>query len=228
LIYQQVAKCIEIGLLCQEINPFKRPFIWDIIRDIREMEGVNGNISTAYEYTFGEISPYSEDDMLGVEPLVLHFPFELNKQISCSLKLTNQTDAYIAFSILNMSPLQYYTQPNKDIMPPRSKCSVVITLQAQDKAPRDMCRADEFIVQSTKVNDGLSSDDITTNMLSNESGVVDAVNLDVVFDVEESTKANDVLTAQDISTNMFNKEICVVDKVNVDVISDIEEILTMH
>jgi hypothetical protein len=164
--------------------------------------------------------------MLGVEPLVLHFPFGLNKRISCSLKLTNQTDAYIAFNILNMSPLRYCMQPNKDILPPRSKCNVDITLQVQDKAPRNMRHADEFIVQSTKVNDGLSSDDITTNMLSNESGVVDAVNLDVVFDVEESTSLNDSLAAQDITTDMLNKDTSVVDKVNMDAISDIEELLT--
>ncbi|KAM0927413.1 hypothetical protein ACQ4PT_002862 [Festuca glaucescens] len=45
LIYQQVAKCMEIGLLCQEIDPSKRPFIWDMIHDIREMEGANGFVN---------------------------------------------------------------------------------------------------------------------------------------------------------------------------------------
>lgn len=53
MAYQQVTKCMEIGSLCQEIDPAKRPFIWDIIHDIREMEGVNGKISNAYECTFG-------------------------------------------------------------------------------------------------------------------------------------------------------------------------------
>ncbi|KAM0830195.1 hypothetical protein ACQ4PT_066368 [Festuca glaucescens] len=202
LVYQQVAKCMEIGLLCQEIEPSKRPFIWDIIHDIREMEGVNGTISNAYEYTFGQISPYSEDDMLGVKPLELHFSFDLNKQISCSLKLTNQTDGYIAFNIETMSPLPYCTQPNKDIVPPRSNCSVQITLQAQDKPPRDMKRVDEFIVWSVKVNDGLAAEDITTDMFSKEKGVVDVVKLDVIFSAGESTRVNDGLAAEDRTTNM--------------------------
>ncbi|XP_051222372.1 uncharacterized protein [Lolium perenne] len=206
LIYQQVAKCMEIGLLCQEIDPSKRPFVWDMIHDIREMEGANGKFSDACGYTFGQISPYSEDDMLGVEPLKLHFPFEINKQISCSLKLTNQTDAYIAFNIQKMSPLPYCMQPNKGIVPPQSKCSVDVTLHPQDMAPRDMQRADEFIVWSTKVN-SLSAEDITINMFNKESGVVDAMNLDVVFHTEESTIVSKELILHSITEDMSNIKI---------------------
>lgn len=108
----------------------------------------------------------------------------------------------IAFNVETMSPLPYCTQPNIDIVPPRSKCSVHITLQAQNQAPRDMQRVDEFIVWSIKVNDGLSSKDITTNMFSKENGVVDAVKLDVVFSAGESTRVNDGVAAEDITTNM--------------------------
>ncbi|KAF7104966.1 hypothetical protein CFC21_105822 [Triticum aestivum] len=59
LVYQQVAKCIEIGLLCQEIDPSERPFIWDIIDDIRQAEGVNGSIRNDSEYKFGQASSYA-------------------------------------------------------------------------------------------------------------------------------------------------------------------------
>ncbi|KAM0929187.1 hypothetical protein ACQ4PT_001772 [Festuca glaucescens] len=148
---------------------------------------------------FAQISPYSENDMLGVEPLELHFPFELNKQISSSLKLTNQTDAYIAFNIQKMSPLPYHAQPNKGIVPPGSKCSVDVTLRPRDKAPWVMNRAKEFIVWSTKVNDGVAAEDITIDMFSAESGLVDAMNLDVVFDAEEITKVSNELTLHSIT-----------------------------
>ncbi|KAM0861975.1 hypothetical protein ACQ4PT_045541 [Festuca glaucescens] len=180
LAYQQVTTCIDIGLLCQEIDPNNRPPIGKVMRGINEMDRTDGQTTNAYE-SFSLISPYPEDDMLGIEPLELHFPFELNKQISCSLKLTNKTDAYIAFNVQTMGNLPYCTEPNKDIVPPRSKCSVNITLEAQDKAPWDMQRENEFIVWSAKVNDGFAAKDITTGMFSEETGVVDAVNLDVVF-----------------------------------------------
>ncbi|XP_037465894.1 uncharacterized protein LOC119337798 isoform X2 [Triticum dicoccoides] len=191
LVYQEVAKCLEIGLLCKEIDPFKRPYIWDMIHVIRETEGANEKTSNAYEHTFGQISPYSEDDMLGIEPLQLHFPFELNKQMSCALQLTNETGSYIAFNIKNTSPLAYCIQPQKSIMPPRSMCSVEITMQLQGKTPGYMHRASELIVWSTKVNDCLAVEDITTNWFINEAvNVVDDVNLDVVFDVCEPQEAS--------------------------------------
>ncbi|XP_037460133.1 uncharacterized protein LOC119331062 isoform X2 [Triticum dicoccoides] len=192
LAYQQVVKCLEIGLLCHEIEPTKRPYIWHMIHVIREIEGANGKLSNAYEHAFGQISPYSEDDMLGIEPLQLHFPFELNKQMSCTLKLTNGMDSYIAFNIENTSPLPYCTQPQKGIMPPRSKCNVEITLQLQGKAPGYMHRSNELVVWSTNVNDCLAVEDITTNMFTNEVvNVVDDVNLDVVFYVSEPQEASE-------------------------------------
>ena len=121
--------------------------------------------------------------MLGIEPLELYFSFDLNKQMSCSLQLTNDTNSNIAFNIEKMNPLLCSTQPNKGIVLPRSKCSVDITLQPRDKAPRDMRLANEFIVRSTKVNNGLAVQDITVNMFNKETdNIVDELNLDVVFD----------------------------------------------
>ncbi|KAF7104956.1 hypothetical protein CFC21_105816 [Triticum aestivum] len=193
LVYQQVAKCIKIGLLCQEQDPSKRPFIWDMIHDIRETEGINGKTSNSYEHSFGQIIPYLEDDMLGIEPLELHFPFELNKQMSCALQLTNETNSYIAFNIQNTSPLSYCTKPQKDIMPPQSKCTIEITMQLQGKAPGYMHRTNELTVWSTKLNDSLAVEDITTNMFINEAvNTVDEVNLDVAFDARPQSELLDV------------------------------------
>jgi hypothetical protein len=58
LLYQQiqVIKCIKIGLLCQEHDPCKRPFIWDVIRDINEMESIYGQIRKPNESSVGQVS----------------------------------------------------------------------------------------------------------------------------------------------------------------------------
>jgi hypothetical protein len=129
-----------------------------------------------------QISPYSEDDMLGIEPLEICFPFELNKQISCSLKLTNETNAFIAFSIQKTSPLPYCIQPNKDIMAPQSKCTVNITLQPLEKAPQDKYTGN-FIVRSTKVNYSGKSKNITEDLLNTaEDKLVDEVNLSIRYE----------------------------------------------
>uniref|UniRef100_A0A453T9L2 MSP domain-containing protein n=2 Tax=Aegilops tauschii TaxID=37682 RepID=A0A453T9L2_AEGTS len=166
-----------------------------------------------------------EDDMLGIEPLKLHFPFALNKQMSCEIQLTNETDSYIAFNVQNMSPKSYNTQPQKDIMPPRSKCNIEITLQAQGNVPIDMQRANEFVVWSTKVNDGIAFEDITKSMFIKETvNVVDEVNLDVVFDVSGPQEASDKISEGNALTDRAN-ESTVWTKVMIDGLA-IEDITT--
>lgn len=141
--------------------------------------------------TEAKISPHSDDDMLQIDPLELHFPFELNKQMSCSLDLTNETDSCIAFSIQKMSTLPFCIQPQKGIVWPHSKCMVDITLQQHEKAPR---HADDFIMRSTKVNDGIAAEDITTALFNIDTGnVVDEVNLHVVFDTQPRTGSGGTL-----------------------------------
>ena len=81
-----------------------------------------------------QISPYSDDDMLGMKPLELRFPFELQKQISSIIKLISKTKDYYAFNI-EMPSRQYRTQQNKGIVPPQSKCSIQITMRTQEAEP---------------------------------------------------------------------------------------------
>jgi hypothetical protein len=119
--------------------------------------------------------------MLGIEPLELRFPFELNSQVSCSLDLTNETNDFIAFSVRTTSPLPYYIRPNKDIVTPRSKYSVNITLQPLGKAPQDKYTGD-FIVRSTKVNESFIGEDVTEGIFNREEGkLVDEVNLTITY-----------------------------------------------
>ncbi|KAM0898218.1 hypothetical protein ACQ4PT_022060 [Festuca glaucescens] len=142
-------------------------------------------ISNANESTVGHRSPYLDDDMLGIEPLELRFPFELNNHISCLLELTNETNDFIAFAIQTMSPLPYCIQPKKDIVAPQSKYSVNITLQPLEKAPQDWQYIGDFIVRSTKVNDSLMSENITEDIFHKEEGkLVDEVNLTVTYKAE--------------------------------------------
>ncbi|CAO2148079.1 unnamed protein product, partial [Urochloa humidicola] len=186
LLYQQiqVIKCMKMGLLCQEHDPCKRPFIWDVIRDINTMESTYGKFRNPYyESSVSQISSYAEDDRLGIEPIELYFTFELHKPMSSSLQLTNGTDCYMAFNIQTTSPLPYCTIPNKGIVPPRSKCIIHVTLPPQEKIPQ---HADEFIVRSTKVNSGLNIEDINNELFNRQQTgkVVDEVNLDVVFEAQ--------------------------------------------
>ncbi|CAN6249509.1 unnamed protein product, partial [Urochloa humidicola] len=121
-------------------------------------------------------------ELLGIEPLELQFPFELKKQISCSMQLTNSTDDYIGFKVKTTSPKKYCVRPNSGIVPPRSTSDVIVTMQAQKEAPLDLQCKDKFLVQSVIVAEGTSPKDITGDLFTKQSGnVVNEVKLKVVY-----------------------------------------------
>ncbi|CAJ1943382.1 unnamed protein product [Sphenostylis stenocarpa] len=124
----------------------------------------------------------STGELLDIEPLELKFPFELKKQISCSLQLSNKTDAYVAFKVKTTNPKKYCVRPNTGIVLPRSTCDVMVTMQAQKEAPPDMQCKDKFLLQSVKTVDGASPKDITAEMFNKEAGhVVEECKLRVLY-----------------------------------------------
>ncbi|KAI4979366.1 hypothetical protein ZWY2020_016119 [Hordeum vulgare] len=194
--YRQVTKCIDLAVWCRQQEPGHRPSISEIISTLTESESMDVHID--------QISPcFDEDDMLGIKPLELQLPFELNKDISCfTVELTNDTRSCIAFNIQLPSGQQYYAQPDRGIVQPGSKYGVRITVQAQYAHEHD--HVDKFIVQSMKVSDCLGDKVITESMFHEEPGkVVDEVNLLVVY---EPTKADRNFTSSD-DTNMPAEEV---------------------
>ncbi|KAL4366269.1 hypothetical protein GQ457_05G035090 [Hibiscus cannabinus] len=55
---------------------------------------------------------------------MLHL-FELRKQISCSLNLSNKTDNYVAFKVKTTNPKKYCVRSNTGVVFPRSTCNVI-------------------------------------------------------------------------------------------------------
>ncbi|KAF9689756.1 hypothetical protein SADUNF_Sadunf01G0125300 [Salix dunnii] len=124
----------------------------------------------------------STGELLGIEPLELKFPFELKKQISCSLQLSNKTDNYVAFKVKTTNPKKYCVRPNAGIVLPRSTCDVIVTMQAQKEAPIDMQCKDKFLLQSVIANDGVTAKDINAEMFSKEAGhIVEECKLRVLY-----------------------------------------------
>ncbi|KAH9777292.1 Vesicle-associated protein 1-2 [Citrus sinensis] len=124
----------------------------------------------------------STGELLSIEPLELKFPFELKKQISCSLQLSNKTDNYVAFKVKTTNPKKYCVRPNTGIVLPRSTCDIIVTMQAQKEAPPDMQCKDKFLLQSVKTNDGTTAKDINAEMFNKEAGhVVEECKLRVIY-----------------------------------------------
>ncbi|CAA0820377.1 Vesicle-associated protein 1-1 [Striga hermonthica] len=124
----------------------------------------------------------SNGDLLQIEPLELQFPFELKKQISCNMQLTNKSDSYVAFKVKTTNPKKYCVRPNTGVVVPHSTCDVMVTMQAQKEAPLDMECRDKFLLQSVVVSPGLAAKDITAEMFNKVSGnKVDECKLKVVY-----------------------------------------------
>ncbi|CAA0842687.1 Vesicle-associated protein 1-3 [Striga hermonthica] len=121
-------------------------------------------------------------DFIGIQPSELKFPFELKKQSSCYMQLSNKTDQYIAFKVKTTNPKKYCVGPNAGVVLPNSACNVRVTLQAQEEAPLDMQCRDKFLVQSVVAPQGASSKDVTQEMFTREDGkIVDEFRLRVVY-----------------------------------------------
>ncbi|XP_022996410.1 vesicle-associated protein 1-2-like [Cucurbita maxima] len=124
----------------------------------------------------------STGELLSIEPLELKFVFELKKQISCSLQLSNKTESYVAFKVKTTNPKKYCVRPNTGVVSPGSTCDVIVTMQAQKEAPADMQCKDKFLLQSVKTFDGATAKDINAEMFNKEAGhVVEECKLKVVY-----------------------------------------------
>ncbi|GMJ11269.1 vamp/synaptobrevin-associated protein 27-2 [Hibiscus trionum] len=108
--------------------------------------------------------------LLEIEPKELEFKFILKKQCSCSVRITNNTDQYVAFKVKTTSPKKYCVRPNVGIIMPKSICDFTVTMQAQLEAPPDMICGDKFLIQSTVVPVGTIDADITSATFVKGSG----------------------------------------------------------
>ncbi|RCV37731.1 hypothetical protein SETIT_8G086300v2 [Setaria italica] len=173
LSYQQVTKCLELAQKCTQHDPTGRPDISDIIDELNQIRD-----STEDQF---QVIPGLED-MLGIEPLETHFVFEEpDQQISHAIELTNDTEDYFAF-FTKTSLHRLRTEPEKGIVPPRSKCSVTVTMMQPLNALPTNRYKEKITVLSTRVDGGLAAMDMKGDMFIDQEGkVVDEVNVIVVL-----------------------------------------------
>jgi len=124
----------------------------------------------------------STGELLSIEPLELKFAFELKKQISCSLQVSNKTENHVAFKVKTTNPKKYCVRPNTGIVLPRSTCDITVTMQAQKEPPSDLQCKDKFLLQSVVASPGATPKDMTPEMFTKEEGrVVEECKLRVLY-----------------------------------------------
>lgn len=109
-------------------------------------------------------------NLLDIHPRELKFTFELRRQASCSMQLSNKTDKYVAFKVKTTNPKKYCVRPNTGVVPPRATCGFTVTMQAPKEAPPDMQCRDKFLIQSIVAPYGATVKEITPEMFNKEYG----------------------------------------------------------
>ncbi|ONM34736.1 Vesicle-associated protein 2-2 [Zea mays] len=109
-------------------------------------------------------------DLVEIHPRELQFTFEVKKQSSCVVCLTNKSNEYVAFKVKTTSPKRYCVRPNTGVILPRKTCEFTVTMQALRTAPPDMQLKDKFLVQTTVVPYGTSDEELVPAVFSKETG----------------------------------------------------------
>ncbi|KAL3591318.1 hypothetical protein D5086_009958 [Populus alba] len=120
--------------------------------------------------------------LLEIQPKELKFVFEVKKQSSCSICLTNNAHHNVAFKVKTTSPKKYSVRPNVGVIDPKSTCEFIVTMQSQKEAPPDMVCKDKFLIQSTVVPVGTTEKDITSSTFAkNDNKHIEEVKMRVAL-----------------------------------------------
>ncbi|KAK4282843.1 hypothetical protein QN277_014171 [Acacia crassicarpa] len=109
------------------------------------------------------------NQLLEIEPKELKFLFQLKKQSSCSIQLTNITEYHVAFKVKTTAPKKYSVRPNVGVLMPNSAREFIVTMQALKEAPADTLCKDKFLIQSTVVPVGTTDEDITSSLFAKDN-----------------------------------------------------------
>ncbi|XBI42707.1 hypothetical protein VPH35_107567 [Triticum aestivum] len=172
--------CIEIAISCVEKERKHRPSTKEIIDKLHKLDAQMEKMTQKDTHSLSRRRhSYSRD--VTIDPSKeLRFPFKPNMDMFCCLELTNEADSFMAFNI-KTNKNKYSPRPSKGIMPPFSKSCITVTLRAQEEVPLNMQCFDSFIVQSTRVSQDLTPQDITQDFLLKRAATVDELILPIAY-----------------------------------------------
>ncbi|KAL7111373.1 hypothetical protein ACP275_05G082700 [Erythranthe tilingii] len=107
---------------------------------------------------------------LNIEPQDLSFIYEVNKQSTSSIKLTNKTNQPVAFKVMTTKPKSYCVLPNMGVVLPGSSCDVLVTMIAPTALPTDAKCPDKFLIKTVVASTGATTADGIKKLFDKETG----------------------------------------------------------
>ncbi|KAL3829871.1 hypothetical protein ACJIZ3_018673 [Penstemon smallii] len=124
--------------------------------------------------------PFHPHKLLNIEPQELDFPFELNKNASSTIELSNNTQKRVAFKVMTTNPEKYLVRPKTGIILPISTCVIRVTMLGPKEAPINMQCKDKFLIKSVLATPGATSEDVQ-NVFNEPGRAVEDFKLKVVY-----------------------------------------------
>ncbi|KAL9177930.1 hypothetical protein ABFS82_01G092600 [Erythranthe guttata] len=90
----------------------------------------------------------STQKLLDIDPQPLAFRFELGRQASCRIKISNNSQGHVAFKVLTTSPQRFGARPNVGVLKPKSCVEITVIMQGPTEIPYNMECNDKFMIRS--------------------------------------------------------------------------------
>ncbi|KAK6118965.1 hypothetical protein DH2020_047303 [Rehmannia glutinosa] len=127
--------------------------------------------------------------LLDVQPPELQFPLSLEKELSCSLQLSNVTENHVAFKVKTASP-KYLVQPHIGVLLPQSMNEITVKMQAPNKVPSDIQNEDKFLIQSVVAPADATTEDVILDMFDKARSPIEECALQVVYISNQEKNSN--------------------------------------
>ncbi|PWA89935.1 hypothetical protein CTI12_AA105790 [Artemisia annua] len=130
-----------------------------------------------------------EEDLWEIQPDELRFVFGPEKQISCILKMVNNSNRHIAFKIKVTHPKLFCVRPNRGIVKPHTTTETTITRLAQND---HVISKEGLMIERTFVPEDTSNEDVASIFSSNGNKDIIVSKLKVYTDVIPRTEVGDI------------------------------------
>ncbi|KAL8064474.1 hypothetical protein ABFX02_01G093300 [Erythranthe guttata] len=90
----------------------------------------------------------SMQKLLDIDPQQLAFRFEVGRQASCRIKISNNSQEHIAFKVMTNNVHKYRVRPKAGILSPEECLEITVTMLRPTEIPYNMECDDKFMIRS--------------------------------------------------------------------------------
>ncbi|XP_012843180.1 PREDICTED: vesicle-associated protein 3-1-like [Erythranthe guttata] len=90
----------------------------------------------------------SMQKLLDIDPQQAAFRLEVGRQVSCRIKISNNSQEHVAFQVMTTNVHKYCFRPNAGVLKPGECLEITATMQALTEIPSNMACNDKFVIRS--------------------------------------------------------------------------------